>query len=145
MRKQMMVAFAILLISLTIIIVRAQEPQPEPQPSPFAVDDLPKIVSFILIFVGVLARAFSPYLRKWLNDEVIGFQKRYVAIIIASFVTAWLAFPEFAVAFTTWWQLITAAFIFGFGLQAAYTEIYTWFVPAQAPAPTPTPTPTPPS
>ena len=88
----------------------------------------PEIVGFLLIFAGVLARAFLPYLRKWLANEVVGFQKRYIAIFLASFITAWVAFPDFSNVFAeSWWQFITASFVFGFGLQSTYTEIYAWF------------------
>jgi len=116
---------ALIAFAALVVPVLAQDQNGSATPT---VEDLQATVSFMVIFVGVLARAFLPYLRKWLADEPIGgFQKRYIAIVIASFVTAWLAYPQFTEAFTGWWQILTAAFIFGFGLQSAYTEIYSWF------------------
>jgi len=137
MRKQIVVAFAMLLASLIVAVAWAQEPQP--QPPTWNVTNLQQILSFALIFTGLLARGLLPYLRKWLADENIGFQKRYIAIMIASFVTAWIAYPQFSVAFTSWWQLLTASFIFGFGLQATYTEAYAILTTEVKPTTSPTP------
>jgi len=138
-KKILLVAFLTLAIAITVGVAYAQEPEPEPT-KPTLYENLPQIMSFTLIFGGVLARAFLPYLRKWLADEVVTFQKRYIAIIIASFVTAWVSFPQFPIAFIEWWQLITASFVFGFGLQSTYTEIYAWFAtPTEKPISTPTP------
>jgi len=132
------------MLAFTVPVVFAQEPKP---PLTFDLEQLLQVAGFIMIFAGVMAKAFLPYFRKWLADEVIGFQKRYVAIIIASFITAWVAFQQFPNAFTeSWWQLLTASFLFGFGLQASYTEIYAWFASAVTSKETSTtPTPTPPT
>jgi len=142
-KKMLFVAFLTLAIAL-IGTAFAQGNQTGPPTPTFDWEQLIQIVSFIAIFAGVLARAFLPYFRKWLADESIGFQKRYVAIIIASFITAWLAWPNFSAAFTGWWKILTASFVFGFGLQSTYTEIYAWFASAVSqeqtqPQPPPTP------
>jgi len=129
-KKLLFVALLTLTITLTgVVFAQNQTGTPTSTPT-FDFEQLMSIVSFIAIFAGVLARAFLPYLRKWLADEAITFQKRYVAIIIASFITAWLAWPDFSAVFTDWWQILTASFVFGFGLQATYTEIYAWFAAA---------------
>jgi len=133
MAAKKMLLVALLTLSLIIGTAYAQnqtEPTPPTLTPTLDLEQLIQIVSFITIFAGVLARAFLPYLRKWLAEEEIGFQKRYIAIIIASFVTTWLAWPNFSEAFTGWWQILTASFVFGFGLQGAYTEIYAWIASA---------------
>jgi len=132
MKKMLLVALITLTIVLTgtVFAQNGNQTGPSTPTTTFDWEQLMQIVSFLLIFAGVLSRAFLPYLRKWLADEEIGFQKRYVAIIIASFITAWLAWPNFSAAFTGWWQILTASFVFGFGLQSTYTEIYAWFASA---------------
>jgi len=129
-KKLLFVALLTLVITLTgVVFAQNQTGTPISTPT-FDLEQLMQTVSFITIFAGVLARAILPYFRKWLADETIGFQKRYAAIIIASFITAWLAWPNFSAAFTGWWQILTASFVFGFGLQSTYTEIYAWFASA---------------
>lgn len=59
--------------------------------------------------------------------EKLVFQLRYIAIVIASFVTAWTVFPNYAPVIDSLFVTLTAAFTFGFGLQAVYTEVYSWF------------------
>lgn len=143
MKKTLFAALMTLAIVLTGTVFAQNQTAPPTSTPTF--EELIQIVSFITIFAGVLARAFLPYFRKWLADEKIDFQKRYIAIIIASFVTAWIAWPNFSAAFTGWWKILTASFVFGFGLQSTYTEVYAWFAsavrqeqPTQPPSPAPT-------
>ena len=84
------------------------------------------VVVFAAIFLGVLSRAFLPYLRKLIDGEKLVFQARYLAIVIASFITVWTAFPTYSPVLDGWMQTATAAFTFGFGMQALYTEAYHW-------------------
>ena len=86
-----------------------------------------QIVVFAAIFLGVLGRAFLPYFRKALAGEKLVFQLRYIAIAIASFATVWTAFPTYQPVLNGLLLTFTAAFTFGFGLQAVYTEFYSWF------------------
>jgi len=127
--KKLLLLF-VALVALTGLVgsVFAQNQTATTPTSTFDLEQLQQTVSFLIIFIGILARAFLPYIRKWLANEPIGgFQKRYIPIISASFVTAWLAYPQFTIAFTDWWQILTASFVFGFGLQSSYTEVYAWF------------------
>jgi len=142
--KKMLLVALTTLASVFIGMVFAQNqttPTP-PATSTMTWEQMLQMLSFTVIFVGVLARALLPYLRKWLADEEIGFQKRYIAIVIASFVTAWLSFPNFSEAFVDWWQILTASFVFGFGLQSTFTEVYAWFASAATSQQQPSPTPT---
>jgi len=82
---------------------------------------------FLAIFLGVLGRALLPYFRKALAGEKLVFELRYIAIAIASFATVWTAFPTYQPLLDGTFQTFTAAFTFGFGLQALYTEVYSWF------------------
>ena len=144
-KKTLLLVSVFVTVFLMLPVTLAQEPQPTPPT--FDLEQLPQVVGFIVIFAGVMAKAFLPYFRKWLADETIGFQKRYVAIIIASSITAWVAFQQLPNTFTeSWWQLLTASFVFGFGLQSTYTEIYAWFASAATSKETPKiETPTPPT
>jgi len=128
-KKMLFVALLTLVVVLTGTAFAQNETGPPTVTPALDLVQLMQIVSFITIFVGVLARAFLPYIRKWLADEPIGgFQKRYIFILIVSFGTTWIAWPNLPAAFAswTWWQMLTASFAFGFGLQSTYTEVYAW-------------------
>lgn len=86
-----------------------------------------KLLSFVAILIGVLARAFLPYWRKILVGEKLMFQMRYIAIIIASAITAIQVFPSYTPILDSFFVTFWAAATFGFGLQAVYSEVYAWF------------------
>jgi len=83
-------------------------------------------VSFFGLVTGILARAFLPYWRKILSGETITFQMRYIAIIIASFITAFQVFPKYTPVTNGLLVTFWAAATFGFGLQSVYSEAYKW-------------------
>ena len=86
-----------------------------------------QLIVFAAIFLGVLGRALLPYFRKALAGDKLVFELRYIAIAIASFATVWTAFPMYQPVLDGLFMTVTAAFTFGFGLQAVYTEMYSWF------------------
>lgn len=86
-----------------------------------------EVLVFAAIFLGVLGRALLPYFRKALAGEKLVFELRYIAIAVASFVTVGTVFPTYQPPLDSLLATFTAAFTFGFGLQALYTEVYSWF------------------
>lgn len=90
------------------------------------------------IFLGVLARAFFPWVRKLRSGKVIHFSKRYLysvmAWVIAGMIVTALIFPKFEV--TSIGQgaeasvrLFAMAFGFGFGWHAIVDEAAKWAGP----------------
>jgi len=139
-KKMLFVALLTLCIVVTVGVAYAQGNQTGPTPTTTTFE-WTSLLTFLAILIGVLARAFLPYWRKLVAGEKLTFQMRYIAIVIASFVTAIQVFPNYAPildsVFITFWAAVT----FGFGLQALYTEVYQWMEDAVEKA-TATPTPT---
>jgi len=124
-KKMLFVALLTLIITIAIGVAYAQN-DTGPAPTPTPTFEWTSILTFVAILIGVLARAFLPYWRKLQNGEKLTFQMRYIAIVIASFVTAMQAFPNYAPVLDSIIITFASAVIFGFGLQALYTEVYQW-------------------
>ena len=87
------------------------------------------------IFLGVLARAFFPWVRKLRAGEVARFRRRYlysaIGSVIAGMIVTMLIFPEFSVpsmgqGAEAGARLFTMAFGFGFGWHAIVSEAVKW-------------------
>ena len=87
------------------------------------------------IFVGVLARAFFPWVRKLRSGKVVHFSKRYlysaIGSVIAGMIVTVLIFPKFEVASVSQGaeasvRLFAMAFGFGFGWHAIVDEVAKW-------------------
>ena len=87
------------------------------------------------IFLGVLARAFFPWVRKLRDGKVTRFTKRYlysaIGSVIAGMIVTVLIFPKFDVASMgqgaeAGVRLFAVAFGFGFGWHAIVDEIAKW-------------------
>ena len=96
------------------------------------------ILKFLGIFLGVLARAIVPWLRKLREGKAGRFQKRYVysalsSLILGFFVTL-LIFPQFAAtgvgipgpSLESLLKLFCLAFGFGFGWHGIVSETAHW-------------------
>lgn len=87
------------------------------------------------IFLGVLARALFPWLRKLRQGKVTGFHKRYVisaigSVLIGSIITL-LVFPKFEVTSAgqgteAALRFFATAFGFGFGWHSIVAEAGKW-------------------
>jgi formate/nitrite transporter FocA (FNT family) len=87
------------------------------------------------IFLGVLARAFFPWVRKLRSGKVVHFSKRYlysaIGSVIAGMIVTLLIFPKFEVASIGQGaeasvRLFAMAFGFGFGWHAIVDEVAKW-------------------
>ena len=87
------------------------------------------------IFLGVLARAFFPWVRKLRDGKVVHFSKRYlysaIGSVIAGMIVTVLIFPKFDVAAAgegaeAAVKLFATAFGFGFGWHAIVDEVAKW-------------------
>jgi len=87
------------------------------------------------IFLGVLARAFFPWIRKLRDGKVVHFSKRYlysaIGSVIAGMIVTVLIFPKFEVASMGQGaeasvRLFAMAFGFGFGWHAIVDEVAKW-------------------
>jgi len=87
------------------------------------------------IFLGVLARAFFPWVRKLRDGEATQFSKRYlysaIGSVIAGMIVTVLIFPKFDVATAGQGaeavvRLFAMAFGFGFGWHAIVDEVAKW-------------------
>ena len=96
------------------------------------------ILKFLGIFLGVLARAIIPWLRKLREGKVRRFRKGYIysaisSIILGFFITL-LIFPQFvatgvgasAPSLESLLKLFCLAFGFGFGWHAIVSEAASW-------------------
>ena len=92
-------------------------------------------IKLIGIFLGVLARSLSPYLRKLREGKIKSFQKRHLASSIGSLILGiiitLLIFPQFQAAapengFDVYVKLFCTAFGFGFGWHAIVSEAASW-------------------
>lgn len=87
------------------------------------------------IFLGVLARAFFPWVRKLRSGKLAHFSKRYLysaigSVIVGMIVTV-LIFPKFEVTSIAQGpeasvRLFAMAFGFGFGWHAIVDEVAKW-------------------
>jgi len=87
------------------------------------------------IFLGILARAFFPWVRKLRSGEAAHFSKRYlystIGSVIAGIIITVLIFPKFDVSSTVQGteamvKLFATAFGFGFGWHAIVDEGAKW-------------------
>ena len=87
------------------------------------------------IFLGVLARAFFPWVRKLRGGEVVHFSNRYlysaIGSVVAGMIVTLLIFPKFDSATAGQGaeaavKLFAAAFGFGFGWHAIVDEVAKW-------------------
>jgi hypothetical protein len=87
------------------------------------------------IFLGVLARAFFPWVRKLRSGKVVDFSKRYlcsaIGSVIAGMIVTVLIFPKFEAASIGHGaeaavKLFATAFGFGFGWHAIVDEVAKW-------------------
>ena len=87
------------------------------------------------IFLGVLARAFFPWIRKLRSGKAVHFSKRYlysaIGSVIAGMIVTVLIFPKFDVAASGQGaeasvRLFAMAFGFGFGWHAIVDEVAKW-------------------
>jgi hypothetical protein len=87
------------------------------------------------VFLGVLARALLPWLRKLRAGKVRGFDPRYLAsaigALLAGIIITLLVFPRFEAAaggatFEAYFKLFATAFGFGFGWNAIVLEAGQW-------------------
>lgn len=87
------------------------------------------------IFLGVLARAFFPWVRKLRSGKVVHFSKRYlysaIGSVIAGMIVTVLIFPKFEVASIgqgpeAGVRLFAMTFGFGFGWHAIVDEVAKW-------------------
>ena len=87
------------------------------------------------IFLGVLARAFFPWVRKLRDGKVVHFSKRYlysaIGSVIAGMIVTVPIFPKFDVATAgerteAALKLFATAFGFGFGWHAIVDEVAKW-------------------
>ena len=87
------------------------------------------------IFLGVLARAFFPWVRKLRSGKVVHFSKRYlysaIGSVIAGMIVTLLIFPRFDVSsmgqgVEAAVKLFATAFGFGFGWHAIVDEVAKW-------------------
>jgi len=141
-KKMLFVALLMLAIALTNGVAYSQGNQTGPAPTATPTFEWTSLLTFLAILIGVLGRAFLPYWRKLIAGEKLTFQMRYIAIVIASFVTAIQVFPNYSPVLDsiliTFWSALT----FGFGLQSLYTEVYQWIEDAVEKATATPPTPT---
>lgn len=78
------------------------------------------------IFLGIVAKAFSPYLRKSIIDnEPLKWEHRYTAIIIMCAITSILTFPQYSPP-PDGLNVLVAAFSFGIAIEWGVTELYQW-------------------
>ena len=93
------------------------------------------VVELSGIFLGVLARAFFPWVRKLRSGETVHFGKRYlysaIGSVIAGMIVTVLIFPKFDVATAGQGaeaavKLFATAFGFGFGWHAIVDEVAKW-------------------
>ena len=87
------------------------------------------------IFLGVLARAFFPWVRKLRSGKAAHFSKRYlysaIGSVIVGMIVTILIFPKFDVATSAQGaeaavKLFATAFGFGFGWHAIVDEVAKW-------------------
>jgi len=87
------------------------------------------------IFLGVLARALFPWVRKLRSGKVAHFSKRYlysaIGSVIAGMIVTVLIFPKFEVipigqGPEAGVRLFAMAFGFGFGWHAIVDEVAKW-------------------
>jgi len=87
------------------------------------------------IFLGVLARAFFPWVRKLRSGKATHFSKRYlysaIGSVIAGMIVTVLIFPKFDIAVAGQGaegavRLFAMAFGFGFGWHAIVDEVAKW-------------------
>ena len=87
------------------------------------------------IFLGVLARAFFPWVRKLRSGKAVRFRKRYlysaIGSVIAGMIVTLLIFPKFDVVSSgqgadAGIRLFAVAFGFGFGWHAIVDEVAKW-------------------
>ena len=87
------------------------------------------------IFLGVLARAFFPWVRKLRSGKELHFGKRYlysaIGSVIAGMIVTVLIFPKFEIAAAGQGaeaavKLFATAFGFGFGWHAIVDEVAKW-------------------
>jgi formate/nitrite transporter FocA (FNT family) len=87
------------------------------------------------IFLGVLARAVFPWVRKLRSGKAAHFSKRYlysaIGSVIAGMIVTILIFPKFDVPVTVQGadagvRLFAVAFGFGFGWHAIVDEVAKW-------------------
>ncbi len=87
------------------------------------------------IFLGVLARAFFPWVRKLRSGKLAHFSKRYlysaIGSVIAGMIVTVLIFPKFEVTAIgqgpeAGVRLFAMAFGFGFGWHAIVDEVAKW-------------------
>jgi len=87
------------------------------------------------IFLGVLARAIFPWLRKLRQGKVTRFHKRYlysaIGSVIIGIIVTLLVFPRFEITSAgqgteAELRLFATAFGFGFGWHAIVSEVGKW-------------------
>jgi len=87
------------------------------------------------IFIGVLARAFFPWLRKLRQGKVTHFHKRYlysaIGSILVGIIVTLLVFPKFDITSAGQGteaaiRLFATAFGFGFGWHSIVSEAGKW-------------------
>ena len=87
------------------------------------------------IFLGVLARAFFPWVRKLHSGKATHFSRRYlysaIGSVIAGMIVTVLIFPKFGVTSIgqgpeAGVRLFAMAFGFGFGWHAIVDEVAKW-------------------
>jgi len=92
-------------------------------------------LKFLGIFLGVLARAVIPWLRKLREGKVRKFRRGYfysaLGSLILGFIVTLLIFPQFNVSSADGTtealvKLFAIAFGFGFGWHAIVSEVAQW-------------------
>ena len=87
------------------------------------------------IFLGVLARAFFPWVRKLRSGKAVHFSRRYlysaIGSVIAGMIVTIIIFPKFDIAAAGQGaeaavKLFATAFGFGFGWHSIVDEVAKW-------------------
>lgn len=85
-----------------------------------------QFMAFIGILGGVLARSFLPYLRKTIKENLpLSWENRYTALLIVGVVASLLVYPRFKIP-PDGFDVLVAAFVFGFGIDAIILEGWAW-------------------
>ena len=99
------------------------------------------LIRFFGLLLGVLARTFSPWLRKVREGRVQRFGRRYfystLASLVLGFILTLVIFPKFDAAadahsFESLFKLFCLAFGFGFGWNGLVLEGGAWAGPSRA-------------
>ena len=85
-----------------------------------------QLMAFLGILLGVLARSALPYLRKTIKENLpLSWEHRYTALLIVGVVASLLAYPRFQIP-PDGFDVLAAAFVFGFGVDAMILEGWAW-------------------